>query len=921
MTDRANSRPDAKQGQIEAKLSEEMARTVGVRISDLASVPDPLRPEDTTPAAVFGAHWPQDDPLLQRQLVLELDGWLAGMLGHRLSVERAIQAEEATRLSPYRKLLRHWIEPLAAVIDEYRGPYLTPNSGRSGGAPPKWTRLTAHLGAHEIASAALETIIGKAAIGKPMKQPALAHDIGKAIEHLHLVNIWQEHNPALLHAYLARLQEAGATKNHQEIVLRHGYTRKFLAGADDEIKDKAALWSAQERAEIGLALIRLAELGTGGRIRLDKESGKRRPTGKRVRSDQLVVTLDDETYDWIERALSRGQLQSTSLKPMLVEPRPWKQPSGGGEPTGGYFLDVGPATGLVRSGHRSARLVRKQLASSSTNAEPVYAALNLLGRTQWRINRNVLEIAQEARAAGLNLPGLPNALYQDEPPKPADIDTNEDARKKWRRERTRTIERNIALRGRVLRSVMTLTEAQKFVDAPAIYFPHHCDFRGRIYPMPTALNIQGPDLARALLEFADGEPLDEHDAEGVDWLAIHVANCFGQDKKAFTERIAWTRANELLLRRIASDPLGHRREWEAAAGDKLWMALAAAKEWVAFLDEGPGFVTRLPCFIDGTCNGLQHFAALGRDPSLASLVNLAPSSQPQDIYQAVADRASCIIAEKRKASRGEDDMARRWAKLLNGGNVPRALAKAVVMTKPYGVTHKGIMDCAGETMDRLDAQCVVFNEEQRPKARDWLAKALSAAMAGQLGTADHIMKWLKQTIAVATRHARLDVQGGAPGLVWVAPTGFPWAMAYGRKEKKTAHIRFKAERSTAVVQVENQTVLDPKAHGDAVAPNFVHALDASALVFALNRMERSVGVSGVGAIHDSICGLATQMSTIGEAVRDGFVELYSEHAPLRSFCETARAQIAEEHWDDLPEPPEPGEFNVNDVLLSQYFFA
>ena len=102
-------------------------------------------------------------------------------------------------------------------------------------------------------------------------------------------------------------------------------------------------------------------------------------------------------------------------------------------------------------------------------------------------------------------------------------------------------------------------------------------------------------------------------------------------------------------RHIASDPLGNRRQWEAAAGDKLWLALAAAKGWVAFLDKGPGFVTRLPCFIDGACNGLQHFATLGRDPSLANLVNLSSSSRPQDIYQAVADRASSIIAEKRKA--------------------------------------------------------------------------------------------------------------------------------------------------------------------------------------------------------------------------------------------------------------------------------
>lgn len=49
--------------------------------------------------------------------------------------------------------------------------------------------------------------------------------------------------------------------------------------------------------------------------------------------------------------------------------------------------------------------------------------------------------------------------------------------------------------------------------------------------------------------------------------------------------------------------------------------------------------------------------------------------------------------------------------------------------------------------------------------------------------------------------------------------------------------------------------------------------------------------------------------------------LYDEHDPLRSFYEAARDQIPEEQHFVLPEPPEPGEFNVSEVRRSQYFFA
>lgn len=895
----------------------------GMGPSDLPIVPASLRPNAATPEEIFGEAWPENDPILQRQLMLELDAWIGGMTRYRLGVDRAKQSKQPLHLSPYRKLLTHWVKPLAEVIDAYRRPYLVKNSGRAGGAPPGWVKRTAHLAAIDMANTALEAIIASAALGKPMKQPALAHSIGKAIEQLHLVQVWSARNPALLRAYREGLSEAGATKKHQEAVLRHGFTSKFLAGldGDDEANgEETELWSPKEKAEIGLGLIRLAEASTGGRIKLDAESGKRQRKGHRVQSDQLVVMLDEETYGWIERALSRGEVNSTSLHPMLVEPRPWHCPKNGGAPTGGYFLCIGPTNGIVRSGHRSAALVKKRLAEGPS-PEIVYEALNYLGRTRWRINRGVLALACEARDAGLNLPGLPNALCRDEPPKPQDIETNKASRLRWRRERARAIEQNIALRGHVLRAAMTLAEAEKFAEEPAIFFPHHCDFRGRIYPMPTTLNIQGPDLARSLLEFADGQPIE--DAEAADWLAIHVANCFGQDKAALADRIKWTRDNEPMLRRIARDPLGNRQEWEKEA-DGLWMALAAAREWVAFLDQGYDFITHLPCFIDGTCNGLQHFAALARDPQLAVLVNLSPSEQPLDIYGSVAKRASTILRQKAsKSAPGDTELAQRWRKLLDVGIIPRSVAKSIVMTKPYGVTHKGIMDCVGDLLDALDPQCVVVSEEERPKAHAWLAKIMQEAMTGLLGSADGLMRWLRQVMAVVTRHANSG-DGAGPsqgrGFEWTAPTGWPWSMRYGRKDKKIAHVRFNGERSTAAISVESSAMLDAHAQGDAVSPNFVHALDASALVFALDLMQRC-GVSGVGVIHDSVGGLATEMSAIGKAVREGFVRLYEEHNPLQNFKEAALAQLQEDRRIGLPEPPEPGKFEVGDVMRSRYFFA
>jgi DNA-directed RNA polymerase, mitochondrial len=886
-------------------MDEDSRRAHGrLRQEDLATTPDILQPDAATPETVFGPHWP-DDPDLQRQYALELESWLDGMNRYRAAVSKAGQAEEAGHFSPLRKLIAHWVEPMVALIEQYRARYFTAKSGRAGGAPPIWLKRTAYLDADALARTALETIVNRIALGKPMPQPALAAAIGQAVELIHLVGIWEAKNPALLKGYYERLQKAGATRDHRHTVLRHGFVAKVVDAAGTDLD--GALWTVQQRTEIGLALIQLASTATGGRIGFDAESGRRRPTGKRgrVRSDQKLVTLNAETREWITSALSNGELRTTSRRPMLVPPKPWQGPD-----DGGYYLSIGTATGIVIGGHRSAAAVRKSLAAQPETAALVYRALNKLGQTRWRINRAVLEVATTARDTRVSLPGLPQPPERIEPRRPADIDTNAAARRAWRQAKARHIEAHLADVGRVLQAHIALNEAEAFADEQAIYFPHHCDFRGRIYPMPTALNIQGNDLARSLLEFADGQPIDSDEAEG--WLAAHTAKMFGQGRQSFADRIAWTHAHEQLLRRIAEDPLGNRQEWEASA-DELWLGLAAAKEWIVYRDHGPGFVTHLPCFIDGTCNGLQHFSALAGDPELAALVNVVPSDTPQDIYQAVADRASAIVA--RKADYRER-WALRWSGLLNG-QVPRSLAKNIVMTKTYGATHKSLMDDVGEVIERMDRQGFVFALDERPKARAWMAKVMKGAMSDRLGSAEGIMQWLRRTAAIAARHP-VEIDGRAKGLHWTVPTGWPWVMAYGRKQKRNAHVRVDGARPTALVYSESGRDLDAAAQMDAIAPNVIHALDAAALVFALDAMKE---ISAVGVIHDCVGGRAHEMSAISRAVRHGFVQLYEKHDPLQAIQCAATAQTHSDHRDRLTARPPRRDLDIARVRQSTYFFS
>ena len=44
----------------------------------------------------------------------------------------------------------------------------------------------------------------------------------------------------------------------------------------------------------------------------------------------------------------------------------------------------------------------------------------------------------------------------------------------------------------------------------------------------------------------------------------------------------------------------------------------------------------MPIALDGTCNGLQHYAAMLRDEVGGKAVNLVPSDKPSDVYGDVA---------------------------------------------------------------------------------------------------------------------------------------------------------------------------------------------------------------------------------------------------------------------------------------------
>ena len=104
------------------------------------------------------------------------------------------------------------------------------------------------------------------------------------------------------------------------------------------------------------------------------------------------------------------------------------------------------------------------------------------------------------------------------------------------------------------------------------------------------------------------------------------------------------------------------------------------------------YESRLPVHQDGSCNGLQHYAALGRDTLGAKQVNLLPSDEPQDVYAGVMRLVAEKVALDAAATDETDDekelLHRELARKLDG-HIKRKIVKQSVMTSVYGVTFIG----------------------------------------------------------------------------------------------------------------------------------------------------------------------------------------------------------------------------------------
>ncbi|RYO78804.1 hypothetical protein DL766_009567 [Monosporascus sp. MC13-8B] len=647
-------------------------------------------------------------------------------------------------------------------------------------------------------------------------------------------------------------------------------------------------WPVYIRAKVGAVL--LGRLLDSAKVNVVREHPETKAFVSQVqpamahatmhrRGKKVGVILPNKWLVDLLKREPRGDFLARHL-PMLVEPEPWTKFDKGG------FLVSPSQLVRIKNGEKDQRIYA-EAAVDRGDMEQVSKGLDVLGRTAWQINQPVFDVMLEAWNTGEKLANIPPLHPSIRiPPEPAE---SEDMM--HRREWFKAVKaaENLKSGMHSERCFMNFQlEIARALKDQTFYFPHNMDFRGRAYPIPTYLNHMGADHTRGLLRFAVGKELGEN---GLRWLKVHLANVFGFDKASLREREAFTVDNLANISDSVTNPLNGKRWWLKA--EDPWQCLATCFELKAALDspDPTKFVSHLPVHQDGTCNGLQHYAALGGDLWGAQQVNLVPGERPADVYSAVADLVKQSVAE--------DVESDNFMGKAVDGKITRKVVKQTVMTNVYGVTFVG---AKAQVLKQLDAAYPNLQEETGVPATvlaSYIATKIFKALSTMFRGAHDIQYWLGECagrVCRALTPEQLDqvAEGPAPSpvksrtkktksateelldsfrstIIWTTPLRMPVVQPY----RKSGTRIVQTSLQDLNLQVPDRS--DPvnrRKQLQAFPPNFIHSLDASHMLLSALECDE-LGLS-FAAVHDSFWTHAADVDVMNRVLRDAFIRIHSE---------------------------------------------
>jgi DNA-directed RNA polymerase len=607
------------------------------------------------------------------------------------------------------------------------------------------------------------------------------------------------------------------------------YRRKSTRLISEHIATEEGLplweaWSTPKKCGIAFFLIEIAK--EAGMVTLAK------PFVSPSRQQTFLV-FTPKYLEIQNRLLAQVESLSFHSWPLLVPPLPWI-----------------PSTGLSRhnfSGGYHSDLCRTQLPLCRGNYNTVFSSsttsfLNTLGRTAWCIDRDVFEVASECFEKGMTVGAL-KAVF-DHPlldaPMPqhlVSLPTDHEERRTWRKTKHALKEDHQKAVERSVRSREALTLARHYLNHPRFYLSWSCDYRGRAYSQQPWLNPQATEVEKAMIRFADGCKLD---ASGQQWVERAIGASFLGTKGSFDERQQWCQQNRDLIQAIAIDPIRTISHWEIA--DEPWHLLQLCLEYKRVVIDGSKALWDIPLQVDATSSGLQLLSGSLLDPVGCLYSNVAGSSsdRPEDAYMEVVKRAQQIAQSNPE-----------WTKYVPHLN-HRSLGKASLLVAVYGGAH-------GTRVNRIIQTLMCQN--LYPEVLGWkdanaIATIIQRASVQVFPLAFAALSWIKKL-------GKISLENGSSEFAWSTSTGDHIALQEWESDSitiNTKHLGKLKVASSFSSKLATQKMLN------ALAPSFVHSLDACVLKSALGDWKHPVAT-----IHDCTAVLPAQMDRMLERLRKAYV--------------------------------------------------
>lgn len=729
----------------------------------------------------------------------------------------------------------------------------------------------------------IELCTASAERSRPVTIQKLAGKLGKLYELEVLIREAEKVNPVYMEKIHAQIKERDTkSQSHIRKVYSVAYQRVMKGELDSRIGEAEAMhlgkFGVQACIEAGL-------------VELHSTMSKK----GRLNFYLLTPDIEDFLTEFDEHDVSR--VVSRSSGAMMCPPEAWTCLTGGG-----YLSSRRKIAFPLMSVGRLRKDQRQRIRSEFTAEKMplVFETANYLQSVPFQIHGPTLAAVRRVWMQGGGVLGVPRKERPLKPEFPfpetwlkAEATPEElEQMTHWKRSASAYYDGLKKWRGHN-REISGFLRVAEIHDGP-IWFPTMMDTRGRWYYNGVP-NPQGSDISKATLHLATKKPLG---TRGLYWLRVAIANNFGFDKGPLDSRNDWTVSNWKTICAALDAPEDHPDVWGT---DAPWCMYTAAYELreALKLHFPETYETGVPVHMDATCSGLQHFSAMLRDERGGKYVNLLPADpgQPkQDIYTKVASEALQSI---QKDAQGVDTKTAQIAAWWLSQGIPRDLAKKPVMTYVYGATLRGTVDHIDLVMTKHG---VSFPTDEIARPFDYqmyAARKLFTGIAQAVPAAEAAMTWLKATARSMPKGQRME---------WRTPTGF--LVQHDYQDFDEVRVKLRSCGVTDIIVREANSDTQTVKMQNAIAPNFVHALDASHLsLTALDMKRKDLDMVG---IHDSFGTHPCDVDSMQESIRSEFVRMYQNHDVLGEFL-----------WEvgGSGDKPLRSDLDLTLVSSSEYFFS